>query len=45
MLVQRVLSPATRVESWTVLGTMTIPVASIERYLAYFTTARTPPDG
>lgn len=36
MLVQRVLSPATRRESWTVLGDDG-PVAPIERYLAYMT--------
>ena len=37
MLVQRVLSPATRPESWTVLGDDDVPVAPIERYLAYLT--------
>jgi site-specific recombinase XerD len=37
MLVQRVLSPATRLESWTVLGDDDIPVVPIERYLAYLT--------
>lgn len=36
MLVQRVLSPATRLESWTVLGDDG-PVVPIERYLAYLT--------
>ncbi|WP_405065048.1 site-specific integrase [Kribbella sp. NBC_01510] len=36
MLVQRVLSPATRLESWTVLGDDG-PVVPVERYLAYLT--------
>ena len=36
MLVQRVLLPATRCESWTVLGDDG-PVQPIERYLAYLT--------
>jgi integrase/recombinase XerD len=34
MFVQRVLPPAARRESWTVLGNDG-PVAPIERYLAY----------
>jgi site-specific recombinase XerC len=37
MLVQRVLSPASSLESWTVLGDDDLPVAAIERYLAYLT--------
>jgi integrase/recombinase XerD len=37
MLVQRVLSPVTRRESWTVLGDDDGPVVPIERYLAYLT--------
>ena len=37
MLVQRVLSPASSLESWTVLGADDLPVAAIERYLAYLT--------
>ena len=37
MLVQRVLSPATRPASWTVLGDDDVPVAPIERYLACLT--------
>jgi site-specific recombinase XerD len=37
MLVQRVLSPASSLESWTVLGDDDLPVAPIERYLAYLT--------
>src|SRR5690242_12318852 len=37
MLVQRVVSPMTRQESWTVLGDDDVPVAPIERYLSYLT--------
>ena len=37
MLVQRVLMPASSLESWTVLGDDDLPVAAIERYLAYLT--------
>ncbi len=37
MLVQRVVSPTSRVESWTVLGDDAAPVGPIERYLAYLT--------
>jgi len=37
VLVQRVLSPETRLESWTVLGDDDVPVALIERYLGYLT--------
>lgn len=37
MHVQRVLSPVTRLESWTVLGEDGLPVAPIERYLTYLT--------
>lgn len=37
MLVQRVVSPASPLESWTVLGDDDAPVAPIERYLAYLT--------
>jgi integrase/recombinase XerD len=37
MLVQRVVMPASRVESWTVLGDDDIPVGPIERYLSYLT--------
>jgi site-specific recombinase XerD len=36
MLVQRVLSPVTRLESWTVLGDDG-PVVPVERYLSYLT--------
>ena len=35
MLVQRVVSPVSPLESWTVLGADDVPVAPIERYLAY----------
>ena len=37
MLVQRVLLPASSLESWTVLGDDDLPVEPIERYLAYLT--------
>lgn len=37
MLVQRVVSPASLLESWTVLGDDDAPVVPIERYLAYLT--------
>jgi integrase/recombinase XerD len=37
MLVQRVVSPASPLESWTVLGDDDAPVPAIERYLAYLT--------
>ncbi len=37
MLVQRVVVPASRLESWTVLGDDDVPVEQIERYLAYLT--------
>jgi integrase/recombinase XerD len=37
MLVQRVVMPASSLESWTVLGDDDLPVAAIERYLAYLT--------
>jgi site-specific recombinase XerD len=37
MLVQRVLSPVSSLESWTVLGDDDLPVAPVERYLAYLT--------
>jgi len=35
MHVQRVAMPASRVESWTVLGDDDVPVEPVERYLAY----------
>src|SRR5215475_12759152 len=37
MLVQRVHSPVSSLESWTVLGDDDVPVGPIERYLAYLT--------
>jgi hypothetical protein len=37
MHVQRVAIPASRVESWTVLGDDDVPIDPIERYLAYLT--------
>jgi site-specific recombinase XerD len=37
MLVQRVVVPNSRLESWTVLGDDAVPVEPIERYLAYLT--------
>lgn len=37
MLVQRVLMPASPVESWTLLGDDVEPVEPVERYLAYLT--------
>lgn len=37
MLVQRVVMPTSRLESWTVLGDDAVPVAPIERYLVYLT--------
>lgn len=37
MLVQRVVSPASPLESWTVVGDDDVPVGPIERYLAYLT--------
>ena len=35
MLVQRVIIPGSRVESWTVLGDDDVPVAPLEGYLAF----------
>lgn len=37
MLVQRVVVPASRRESWTVLGDDAVPIEPVERYLAYLT--------
>jgi integrase/recombinase XerD len=37
MLVQRVLMPASSLESWTVLGDDDLPVGPVERFLAYLT--------
>ncbi len=44
MLVQRVALPGSRVESWTVLGEDNVPVAPIERYLAYLTAIERSPN-
>jgi len=44
MHVQRVLSPASRLESWTVLGGDDLPVPAIERYLAYLTDVERSPN-
>jgi hypothetical protein len=44
MLVQRVALPGSRVESWTVLGEDDVPVAPIERYLAYLTAIERSPN-
>jgi integrase/recombinase XerD len=35
MHVQRVAMPASRIESWTVLGDDGVPVEPVERFLAY----------
>ena len=43
MRVQRVVMPASRAESWTVLGDDDIPVGPVERYLAYLTVIGRPP--
>lgn len=37
VLVQRVVMPASRRESWTVLGDDAVPIEPVERYLAYLT--------
>lgn len=37
MLVQRVLSPVSSLESWPVLGDDDLPVVPVARYLAYLT--------
>ena len=37
MLVQRVVMPASSLESWTVLGDDYLPVVPVERYLAFLT--------
>ena len=44
MLVQRVLMPASSLESWTVLGDEGGPVEPIERYLAYLTDVERSPN-
>src|SRR3989442_197474 len=44
MFVQRVVLPASSLESWTVLGDDDAPVAPIERYLAYLTDVERSPN-
>ena len=44
MHVQRVAMPASRAESWTVLGDDDIPVGPVERYLAYLTAIERSPN-
>jgi hypothetical protein len=41
MQVQRVATPTSRVESWTVLGDDDIPIGPIERFLAYLSNMTT----
>ena len=42
MQVQRVATPTSRIESWTVLGDDDIPIEPIERFLAYLSTSSGP---
>jgi integrase/recombinase XerD len=44
MFVQRVAMSARGVESWTVLGDDDVPIAPVERYLAYLTDVERPPN-
>jgi integrase/recombinase XerD len=44
MLVQRVTMPATGAASWTVLGDDDVPIAPVERYLAYLTDVERSPN-
>jgi integrase/recombinase XerD len=44
MFVQRVVVPASRRESWTVLGDDGVPVAPVERYLAYLSDVERSPN-
>jgi integrase/recombinase XerD len=44
MFVQRVAMPARGVESWTVLGDDDVPIAPVERYLAYLTDVERSPN-
>jgi site-specific recombinase XerD len=44
MLVRRVVSPGSRVESWTVLGGDDVPVAPIEGYLGYLSAVERSPN-
>jgi len=44
MLVQRVVMPASSLESWTVLGDDDLPLVPVERYLAYLTDVERSPN-
>ena len=44
MFVQRVVSPSSRRESWTVIGEDGVPIEPIERYLAYLTDVERSPN-
>jgi len=44
MRVQRVLTPGSRVESWTVLGDDLVPVDPVERFLAYLASIERSPN-
>ena len=44
MFVQRVVSPSSRRESWTVIGQDGVPIEPIERYLAYLTDVERSPN-
>jgi site-specific recombinase XerD len=44
MLVQRVAMPACGAQSWTVLGDDDVPIAPVERYLAYLTDVERSPN-
>ena len=44
MFVQRVVSPSSRRESWTVIGQEALPIEPIERYLAYLTDVERSPN-
>ena len=44
MFVQRVVTPSSRRESWTVIGRDGLPIEPIERYLAYLTDVERSPN-
>jgi integrase/recombinase XerD len=44
MLVERVAMPASGAQSWTVLGDDDVPIAPVERYLAYLTDVERSPN-
>jgi hypothetical protein len=44
MFVQRVVTPSSRRESWTVIGQDGVPIEPIERYLAYLTDVERSPN-